>query len=384
MAKEEIRDTLNSLFDRAIIALSYSAANRITIFISSRQDQEIKPVFVIFIISLTAALIVLNSKLLQVSGVQTSLSILISKLLISIFPLPEDQTGYILLPSIIFYLILCATLCSFINYSVKESKLSAALWNRVVPFIILFSSSIILQVLTRNSQMKPFYFIALCYIVFVQYYSFSSAVDHGGGGVPEYLFLFIDSVMCRALVLGIQDVVKSKIDNMDIAVIFFNTVLVILGYSIVSMNEEQTVSQIRYCLGVMVFTISQQLFTIIQKKFDNDIIHSFIITTSVITVLLYNHDKFTRPLYFLCINCLSLAWTLLIEVWISSFYSSFEPFIIYFIIFIIIQTFQDWAVHVFNFSKGIYHTHQGDLVASLYSYEAIVIAHEASSNVGLP
>jgi hypothetical protein len=159
----------------------------------------------------------------------------------------------------------------------------------------------------------------------------------------------------------------------DVGVVFLNTVLVVLGYAVAA---EQP--QIQYCLGVMVFTISRQLFAIAQRRFDNDIIHCFAITATVAVVLLYDHNKYTRPLFFLCVNCISLAWTLLIEVWIASFHGALEPFIIYFVIFVLVETCHDWAVLALDVSKGAKSDHV------LYSYEAFVIAHEASSEVGLP
>jgi len=379
MKDEEIKESLNNLFNRAIIAVSYSAANRIIVYVSAH-GLIINPVFVIFTISLTSVFIILNSGLLRVAGVQTSLSILLSKLLTSVLPLPEEQKGYFILPSVFFYLILCSCICSFIHNIVENSKIIAELWDRISPFIVLFSSSIIIQIITKNNNLQLLYLISICYLTIVQYFYCSWNKIDDVKNRNYYFFMFVDSIMCRALVLFIQDFVKSKIDNKDIAVVVFNVFIVVMLYSIVLMNTKiQVATQVHYTLGVLIFTISQQLFTILQKFCDNEIVQTFFITTTVMAILLYNRHL-GSPLYNICVNCLALSWTLLIEVWISSFHSAFEPFIVYFIIFIVIQKMQESALRVFDFTEGLFQTPK-DI---LYGYEMIMIAHDTSSSIGLP
>jgi hypothetical protein len=169
LPNEAAKRLLETCFYRAIIAVSYSSADKITLLISN-SDQSIKAPFVIFIISLCAALIILNSRVLQNTGIQMSLSIVLSKLVISSFPLPEEQKVFFLLPSIVFYLALCSSICSVVDNVVSHSTSLKNLWSSIVPFVVLFTSSVILQKFNNASQLKLLYLISICYLVLSQYY----------------------------------------------------------------------------------------------------------------------------------------------------------------------------------------------------------------------
>jgi hypothetical protein len=364
----EVKALLNMFFERAIIATSYSAANKINdhIFI---HDDGIHPVIVIFAISVTGALTILNSNLLQNSGIQTTLSILISKLIISVFPLAEEQKTYSIFASAIFYLTFWSAICSLIQYYVKHNDQLNILWEKIVPFIVLFSSSQVIHIITENRQMLLFYLIALSYLVIIQYYSTDIQKE-------SYIFLFIDSIMCRSIVLTIQDYIKSMIDNMDIAVVIFNCGLLILAYTITS-QVSNLPSQINYCLGVMVFTISQQLFHMLQKYGDNKVSQTFIIIIIIFNFLSFNHASrrlLAAPILNICINCVALSWTMLIEIWIASFFGIFEIFFIYFIVFLSIQKIQNSTSSVIDFTEGIFSNKEQ--IAILYGYEMMMITHE--------
>ena len=364
---EAAKNSLKNCFDRAIIAVSYSAANKITILISNT-DQSIKASFVIFIISLCAALIILNTKLLHNVGIQTSLSIIMSKLVISSFPLPEEQTIFFLLPSIMFYLVLCSSICSFIDFVVSHTTDVKILWSKIVPFVVLFTSSTILQKFNNASQLKLLYSISICYIVLSQYYW---KVDNG-----SHYALFFDSLICRSLVLCIQDAVKMSIDNMDIAIVIFNACIIITGYSLGTYLTQQ----MRYVVSVLTFTISQQLLTIVQKKCENQLIPTFLFVVLIVTIMMYN-KHWDETISNISFNCFALACSSLIDSWITSFYNSLEPFIVYLIIFITLQSMQEIAMSLFDFSEGLFTIEKA---SHFYNYELMVIAHDTSSSVGLP
>lgn len=397
-----VKELLDIFFDRAIIALSYSAANKITLLISNtnsnfvvnnnNNNSLIKPAFVMFILSLSVALIILANKHLNTnyySGIQTTLSILISKIFTSLFPLPEEQKGsYCILPSLLFHLIMCSSICSFLRFAFEKNKIITALCDRIIPFIILFSSSMVFQQLTDNRQMHLLYLFALCYLVFIQIPSppQNRYKDHIFSSTLDFFLLFVDSIMCRALVLGIQDYVKAMVDNMDIALAVFNIgILVVLNYFLVMVGNYGP-SQIQYCTGVMIFTISQQLFVIVQKYCGNEPVHSFIISLTVFTSLLYNKicRQIGKSIFVICINCLSLAWSLLIENWLSSFYGGYEPFLVFLVVFLAIQNLQEATYLIVDFTQDCYASHRiANVIA--YGYEMMsVIAHSDSSSIGLP
>jgi hypothetical protein len=371
------KEYLNVFFERATIAVSYSVANRITKYITSPDhSQAIKPAFTILALSLTIGLIFLNIKVIQNSGVQTSISILISQIFTTILPLPEEQKAYFALPSIVFYVLICSVICSCISYSLVQSQVSTALWDKIFRFVILFSSSIAFQILTAVQQMKLLYLIAFCYVIFAQFYF--PQIEK-----PNFFLLFIDSIMCRAIVLCIQDYAKSAIDNMDISVVAFNAAILVIGHSLITAEDKIVTSQLQYCIGVMIFTVSRQLFAILQKYFDNEVLHTFMVTVTIFVVILYNSNWHVgKPIYTIVINCLSLAWTLLIETWLTSFNSAFEPYLVYFIVFATLQTLQESSASVVDFTEGI--VVNKDQISTLYSYEMMAITHEASSTIGLP
>ncbi len=260
---------------------------------------------------------------------------------------------------------------------------AVSLWNRIVPFIILFTSATVLKTFEDSQQSKLLYLISFCYIIVSQLYL--SKVDSNACSelMPSYHYfvLFLDSIMCRATVLCIQDYARSRIDNMDTAVVVFNACIVILGNSLIQFSALPT--QIHYCLGVLVFTISQQSFVILQKHCNDDKISSFIVVITMITLLFYTHS-YNKSLYNVCIICLSLAWTLLLEQWLASFYNLQEHLIIYLILFISIQKMKETMMQVLDFTEGVL---SKDHLLIVYGFEEdmlMVIPHDTSSAVGLP
>jgi hypothetical protein len=366
MEKEEVKYSLKSLFDRGIIALSYSAADRI-ISVISNDDQSIKTAFVILILSLTALLNLSNCKLLQNSGIQTSLSIVVSKLVISMFPLPEEQTVFCLIPAILFYLVLCSCICIIIDRLVKQCDTINLLWNSIVPFVVLFTSAITIQIFMDNAQMGQLYLISICYLALCQYFLYT------GKSSENYFLLFFDSLFCRSLVLCIQDYVKANIDDMDFALVAFNACIIIVGYSLRATLSQQ----ITYCISVMTFTISRQILTILQKKCDTQMMPPFVIAIMAMIVFLYNRNL-GIPISNISINCISLAWSSIIELWLFSFYGNLEQFLIYIIVFIALQSFEDFALSIYDFSEGLISPNL------FYNHDLMVIAHDGSSLVGLP
>ena len=189
--------------------------------------------------------------------------------------------------------------------------------------------------------------------------------------------------MCRAIVLCIQDYAKSAIDNMDISVVAFNVAILVIGHSLITAEDKIVTSQVQYCVGVMIFTVSRQLFVILQKHFDNEVVHTFMVIITIFVLIIYNSSwQIGKPIFNILVNCLSLAWTLLIETWLTSFNSAFEPFLVYFIIFATLQTLQESSASVVDFTEGV--VINKDQISILYSYEMMAITHEASSTIGLP
>ncbi len=356
-------------FERTIITTSYSAAETLNDLVSKHNGILMRPVFIIFTICITAALTILNCKLLQNSGIQTTLSILISKLIISLFPLTDEQKTYSIFASAVFYLAFWSAICTLIRYYAKHNDQLNDLWEKIVPFIVIFTSLELIRIMTKNHQMMLFYLIALSYLVIIQYYSAEFRKDY-------YIFIFIDSFMGRSVVLTIQDYIHTMVDNMDVAVIIFNCGLLILLYSITS-KISNLPSQIHYCLSVMVFTISRQVFNILQKYGNNKVSQTFIIIIIIFNFLLFNQASkrvLASPVQNICINCIALSWTMMLKIWFASFYGIFEPFFIYFIVFISIQKIKNSISSVIDFTEGIFSNKEQ--ISTLNAYEIIVMSHD--------
>jgi hypothetical protein len=364
----EIKSLLDTFFERAIITTSYSAADKLNELISKHNGVLLRPVFIIFTISIAGALTILNSNLLQNSGIQTTLAILMSKLIISLFPLTEEQKTYSIFATAVFYLVFWSAMCTLIKYYAKHNDQLNVLWEKIVPFIVIFTSLELIRIMTENHQMLLFYLIALSYLVIIQYYSTDILK-------ASYIFLFIDSFMCRSVVLTIQDYIHTMVDNMDIAVIIFNCGLLILTYTIAS-KISNLPSQVHYCLGVIVFTISRQIFTLLQKYANNKLSQTFVIIIIIFNFLLFNQISkrlLATPVLNICINCIALSWTMMLDFWFASFYGIFEPFFIYFIVFIFIQKIKNSTSSVIDFTEGNFSNKEQ--MSILNAYEIIVITH---------
>lgn len=383
--KKPIGDVLNNCFDRANLAVGYSAANRIMLALSNNKSQEVvtSPAFIMFTIGLIAMLIYLNSTFLQTPGIQISLCIVISNLMTSFFPLPEVQSAYIILTSILFYLILISALCCFVHHTVKTSATTKLLWEKIVPFLVLFTSAKVLKITTDAQQMKLLYLVALCYILLIQYYG-------GQSQDPDfinYFFIFVDSVMCRSMVLAIQDFATSRIDNMDIAVVVFNMAVIFLVYSVAAIQSPKgnttLPSQVQYCLGVLNFAIAQQSFNFLLKLYSNQVMGAILSIITLMTLLHYS-TFYNQAVYNICIFGIGIAWALLVESWLSSFYNFFEHVILYTIIFIMIHKLQITVTMIYEFTEGLLTTKAFAVVAYDYYTNMMVIPHESSTAVGLP
>lgn len=390
MVPVPLKDVIRNSFDRANLAVAYSAANRIMLAIAIKKGQDtVRPAFGLLVVALTCILIYMNSALLKNNGIQMTLSIVISNIITSsLLPFPEMQTAYTMFTCILFYLVIISMLCWGVHCAVKHNVNTNMIWEKIVPFLVLFASAIVLKIVTDAQQIRILSIAAIVYLVMAQAARFHDKKKESNHteDVDEssYFLVFVDSVMCRSLVLGIQEYAEIAVDNRGMGIIAFHMAAILLVYSVEPYKQVIENPQMQFFVGVLLFTVARQTFQILLRLCNNGVLGSLATIVTTITLFLYNGFS-NRILYNIGVFCLGIGWAAQVEEWISLFTNFFEHAIFYTIIFILIQKLENTMMLLYNFTEGISIITAGKMSWAYNYYEnMMVIPHTGSTTVGLP
>ena len=350
-----LKQIFDCFFQRAVISVSYSAANRLSQYVMMDQDS---PTFTILVLSISFSIpfFVKNECL------QTTLAILLSKIVIRCLLVNiEAQSSYLILPTLCFYLVFCSKLCDAVLQS-SPSPTFKTQWNSIVPFIVNSCTSEIIKLFQIQRQIHFLYFSVL-------FYPFCSQSLQS----YPFLSLFIDSIISRGIVLIVENYVFGKIHKADLALSFFYMCILVCAHfllqsykpnkSITTTNDKNDnddddatnkskgpiSKQVDICLGVLLYSFSNHLLQTMQTYCNNQLITTFALTGALLVLLLY-HKSYNMASIDFCINSLSILWSSIFDTWLFNFYHNYEPLFIYLLVFVLIQYMHDHIAGVLNIS----------------------------------
>ena len=333
-SQQSMQSVFEGFFQRAVVSISYSAADRLAQHLMLNQYSI---AFGMLILALTLA-----SLLLLQPGknecIQTTLTILVSKLITRKAFLPmEPQTSYLILPTVAFYVMFCATLCAAIAHAVKGlGPRFTTQWDSIVPYIVVFCTSAIVRTLQQKRQIHFLYFIVLCYPLCASTLEkFSS----------KYASLFTESIVSRGVVLIVENYVFGKIHKADIALSFFYMSIIVCTHYVLQPARISTfTNHLEVCLGVLLYSFSRHVLQTMQTYCNNEIGTIFAFTAALLIGMLYQRHIFSTSTIEFCINSLSILWSGMLNTWIFNFYHKWEPLFIYLMVFVLIQQLHDLVI----------------------------------------
>ena len=351
MDSKNLGQVFDCFFQRAIISVSYSAADRLGQYAALNQQS---PAFVSMVLIITFFAFACAPKFGPLSSgrnecLQTTLAILMSKLITTnaLMPMEKEQTSYLILPTILFYLIFCAMLCTRVGTFLQNiHPYFKGQWDSVVPYVVIFCTSRILKVFQRQRQMHFLYFVVLFYPVYADALESCLFFQYAA-----YLHLFMESIISRGVVLIVEDYVFGKIHKADLALSFFYMCILVCAHFVLqqrpcSTKKEQPrgplARQREVCLGVLMYSFSSHLLQAMQAYCNNQLITTFALTAVLLVLMLYQTSIFpASSTTEFCINSLSILWSGILDAWVFNFYHKWEPLFIYFLIFVLVQYLQD-------------------------------------------
>jgi hypothetical protein len=335
-------------FERAVVSISYSAAASL-----SQQGQGTS----ISLVAVCVLLLLMRAP--KNDCIEATFSILVSRLFISTCmpPLHDDA----LIPAVLLYLVLCALLCETVRSTWKDITRQ---WDLIVPYVVVFSTTRVLQGFRQHRQMHFVYLGAMCYLMWGQNRDDSHS----------YLWQFLRSIVSRGIVLVADEYVLGKIYRVDLALSFFYLCLLVSAYVLV---PPAAAKQLELCLGVIMYALCTRLIQSLQSYCSGHVLATLAVTVSVMVAILHQ-NRLGSSATELCINSLNIMWGSLVRSWVARFYGPWEPLFMYLILFFLLQGTKDLVASVLHTSALVYAGRSRDT-------EIVLIAtEEANHNSAQP
>ena len=321
MDLERLQGVLDCFFERAVIAISYSAAYRLLNRLTSSSAHG--PNISLLVLGVTVVtLLLLSRQVRQNACLQTTLSILISKLVIyGIAPLEPTAYAYgWVLPGIIcFFLCLYCSLCRAVRAVLAFPPLQTQ-WDLIVPFVVIFSTTAILRAIQSHGELHFLYAAVLCHLLWW------TTLEIQGDG---YLHQFVDSIMARGILLVLDDLIFGSAIRPGIGLCFLFAIYILLLN--ICFPSQQRSRPCQVCIGVLTYSLCSRILEALKLLCNQQIGITFAVVASLLVLLLY------QPRYLdftsICSNALSILWSNVLDSWVFSFYQEWEQILMYMIIF---------------------------------------------------
>jgi hypothetical protein len=296
--------------------------------------------------------LLLSERIRRNSCLQTTCSILVSKLFLQVCtPMePNIRSNAWVLPGIIcFFLVLYSTLCAAVRHVLLLESLRVQ-WDQIVPFIIIFSTMSILRSLKENAELRFLYVAICCHLL---WWSSLDSLLHLESVFP-LLTQFVDSIMARGILLILDDLVFGTTVRPGIGLCFsFMCWLTILC---IFFPREKRSRQCETCVGVLSYSLCIRLVHALKLLCKDNIGVTFAVVLALIVLLLYFYQLEQGSLHFfeytpLCSNALSILWGRVLDNWVFSLYQEWEQILMYMIIFWGMQSLKDAITSVLQKSE---------------------------------
>jgi hypothetical protein len=337
MDLNRLQTITESFFNRAVIAISYSASARMLDRLTSSAAHG--PNIGLVALGLTIiCFLLLVDRVRQNACLQTTLSILVSKLVIHLCTPMEPSAhreGWVLPGILAFFLCLYVALCLAVRAVLVLEPLRQQ-WELIVPFIVVFSTSAILKAIKHNAEMRFLYVAVLCHMLWRS--TWTTPDDE----IPrQYLAKFVDSIMARGVLLILDDLVfgTSIRPGIGQCLLFSTWLLLLCAY----FPPDKRSSQYQLCVGVLTYSLCTRIVQVVRLWCSNQVGITFALVAAVMLLCLH-----IPPFFFeitpLCANALAILWISVLDGWLFSFYQEWEQLLMYMIIFWGLQGLKDAIV----------------------------------------
>lgn len=374
MDLERLQEVLDCFFDRAVISISYSASSRMLERLTSSSAHGPNLSLTVLGLTIVCLLLLSEERVRRNACLQTTCSILVSKLVIkACTPMePAARHDAWVLPGIIcFFLALYSTLCGVVRHVLCTGSLRAQ-WDQIVPFVVVFSTSAILRAIKQEGELRFLYVAVICHLLWW------SSFDPLSAYFP-YLAQFVDSIMARGILLILDDFVFGATLRPGIGLcLLFACWLTILC---VLFPRGKRSRQLEICVGVLSYSLCGRVVNALKLLCHEQMGVTFAVVISSLILLLYLPQP-KQPSLFeytpLCSNALSILWGSMLDSWVFSFYQEWEQILMYIVLFWSIQGLKDAITPVLQKSQQQQQLQQQLLLRARQNNtnEAMLIAHE--------
>lgn len=377
MDLDRLREIVDTFFDRAVIAISYSASARLLDRLTSSSAHGPS----IGLVSLGVTVLCFFLLADQIKGnacLQTTLAIIISKLVIHVCTPMEPSArhdGWVLPGIICFFLCLYSTLCIAMRQVLVLERLQKP-WDLIVPFIVIFSTSSILKAIKQNAEMRFLYVTIFCHLLWRT--SYWDTPTTGEASHELYLAQFIDSIVARGILIVLDDLVFGAILRPGIGLcLLFASWLTILC---VWFPRATRSSQCQLCVGVLTYSLCSRLLHALQSLCYGQISITFAVVAAFMVLCLHlqpqsNGASTSFDFTPVCSNALSILWSSMLDSWLFSFYQEWEQLLMYAILFWGMQGLKDTIEPILQTSAALLLS-----PSEMKNNEAMLIASETEAS----
>jgi len=280
--------------------------------------------------------------------------------------------GTVLPATICFFLCLYSTLCLAVR-SVLILDHIRQQWDLIVPFVIIFSTSSVLQAIKQNAEMRFLYVAIFIFMIW------RSSLDFYCNCINPYLSQFLDSIMARGLLLMLDDLIYGTDTTPSIGLCFlFGSWLTILCKWF---PEDKRSTQCSMCIGVLTYSFCSRVLQAIKLLCNEQISLTFALILALIILCLSWHTS-QFDVTPLCANALGILWNTMLDSWLFSFYQEWEQLLMYMIIFWGIQGLRETITPILE-NSAILLMKGDNIIPSPPSIESevILIANETTATV---
>lgn len=372
MDLHQLQEIVNLFFDKAVIAISYTASSRLLDRFTSSSAHGLN--IGIVTLGITLICFVLFSEWIKNNAcLQTTLSIIISKLVIHlcmhIEPNNAHYDGNVLPATICFFLCFYSTLCVAIR-SVLILEHIHRQWDQIVPFVIIFSTSSILKSIKQNAEMRFLYVAIFIFMIW------RSTLEFYCNSINPYLTQFLDSIIARGILLMLDDFIYGTSTRPGLGLCFlFGCCLTIIC---TWFPKAKRSTQCQMCVGVLTYSFCSRVLQAIQKLCNEQISLTFVLVLTFVVLCLNLRTTVTDVNQF-CAIMLGVLWRTILDQWLFSFYQEWEQLLMYMIIFWGIQGLKETITPILEKSSLLI-IGSTPLPSNTRETGAVIIANEAESH----
>jgi hypothetical protein len=323
--KKNWLNVLSTIGERMLIASSYSALTYgkaiLKSIVVSDSTQNL------FAIASTCFFGFVALKCQQLRGLQNVLIMITADSFSAGVPLPQEPSGQLVMPAILVYFALSATLMRFGYVVLAHDTASGSTLERIIEWVVLFVGARGLARFQALQQDEILGVLALAYLLFPTDKYITPTQNSAG----NFFVQITECLLNRGMVLWMMKKIEAftGISSIFPHVFFF---LIVLMWAPVRTGK------FRECTGVFAYMTARKIVQGMQQKLSDSICCVGLL--SVLVCMMVNGDE-SSPLINMVILAIGVLTTSWIEKWVRNWSQHSDWIIIYLVIFAALEIIND-------------------------------------------